>query len=153
MADFQLQWEVEGHKELSRVLIGMESKLKDFTPPLRDSAQYLEKVFSTEVFDTQGAAIGQRWKRLSPLTVAQKARQGLSTLPLIGTGALQAAFRSAVSPLEAVISNVAPYFKYHQSRAPRSRLPRRAMMGLGNDQKTSIVRFFQRHIRESMRKR
>jgi len=56
-----------------------------------------------------------------------------------------------VSSEQAVIHNTAEYFKYHQSRQPRSRLPRRAMMALGNNQKAEIVRFFQAYIQYVIR--
>jgi hypothetical protein len=71
MNGFQLEWSIEGSKELSRVLIGMESSLKDYTEPFTKSANFLKQTFAVDVFNTQGAAIGEKWKRLSPYTVAQ----------------------------------------------------------------------------------
>ena len=56
---FQLEWTIDGEKQLSRVLIGMESSLKDYTYPFRQSADYLKRVFSRDVFESQGAAIGE----------------------------------------------------------------------------------------------
>src|SRR4051794_24357127 len=79
---FQLSWEIEGEKQLSRMLLGMASSMKDYTYPFRQSADYLKNVFARDVFETQGAAIGERWKRLSPYTVAQKARRGYPLTPL-----------------------------------------------------------------------
>jgi phage gpG-like protein len=149
---FQLQWTIEGQTQLSRKLVGLRSDLKDYTRPFSDSAFYLKSVFSRDVFDTQGAAIGERWKRLSPYTVAQKARHGYPSSPLIGSGAMQNSFKTIVSSDQAVIYNTAAYFKYHQSKAPRSRIPRRVMMKLASRQKEEVVRVFQQYIRESMRK-
>jgi len=151
MADFQLEWSIEGEKALSRALIGMATDLKDYRRPFSDSADYLTRTFSRDVFSTQGAAIGQKWKRLSPATVAAKARLGFSGGPLVRTGKMQNSFQSVVSSEQAVIHNTAEYFKYHQSRQPRSRLPRRAMMALGNNQKAEIVRFFQAYIQYVIR--
>jgi hypothetical protein len=153
MANFQLSWEIEGDRQLSRVLIGMGTNLKDFSEPFGRSADYLQKTFSKDVFDTQGRAIGERWKRLSPATVAQKARLGFFLGPLIRTGHMRDNFQKIVSSNQAVIYNPTPYFKYHQSKAGRFRLPRRVMMALGNSQRENIVRYFQEHIRESMRRR
>jgi phage gpG-like protein len=147
---FQLQWTIEGTTELSRVLIGMGSGLSDYTYPFTESAVYLKSVFSKDVFDTQGAAIGERWKRLSPYTVAQKARKGYPSTPLIGTGRMRGSFQSIVSTDQAVIYNTAEYFKYHQSKLPRAHLPRRVMMKLAENHKQQIIKFFQEHIRAAM---
>jgi phage gpG-like protein len=151
MQGFQLQWEIEGERQLSRVLLGMSSKLTDYTPPFRDSANYLTGLFSRDVFSTQGAVIGERWQRLSPYTVAQKARRGHPSTPLVGTGAMQRSFQSIVSTDQAVIYNTAAYFKYHQSnKQPRTKLPRRVMMRIHDGQREQIVRYFQQYIRESL---
>jgi phage gpG-like protein len=150
MSAFRLEWSIEGEKQLSRVLIGMESDLKDYTAPLRQSADYLKQVFSRDVFESQGAAIGERWKRLSPHTIAQKARHGFPSTPLIASGKMQNSFERIVSSDQAVIFNTAPYFKYHQSKQPRTKLPRRVMMKLAETQKQQIVKYFQEHIRLSM---
>lgn len=148
----RLEWSIEGEKQLSRKLIGLSTNLKDLHRPFSDSADYLKGVFSRDVFETQGAVIGERWKRLSPYTVSQKAKRGYPSTPLVGSGAMQNSFYTIVSSDQAVIGNSAGYFKFHQSRAPRSQLPRRVMMKIGNNQKTEIVRFFQRYIHESLKK-
>lgn len=147
---FQLQWTIEGEKQLSRRLLNLEGALQDYTRPFEDSAAYLKQVFSRDVFDTQGAAIGERWKRLSPATVARKARQGMQAQPLIETGNMRASFHSIASSDQAVIYNTAAYFRYHQSKKPRSKIPRRVVMKLANNQRQQIVRYFQEHIRLSM---
>lgn len=147
---FQIEWTIEGEKQLSRRLIGLESDLKDLRYPFQQSADYLKGVFSRDVFETQGAVIGEKWKRLSPYTVAQKARRGYPDTPLVGSGAMQRSFQTIVSSDQAVIYNTAAYFKYHQSKAPRTRIPRRVMMKIYHGQREQIVRFFQEHIRASL---
>lgn len=147
---FQISWEIEGERQLSRRLIGLESDLKDYSYPFQQSADFLTGVFSRDVFETQGAVIGERWKRLSPYTVAQKAKRGYPSTPLVGSGAMRGSFLTIVSSDQAVIYNTAAYFKYHQSKAPRTHLPRRVMMKIHNGQREQIVRFFQEHIRASL---
>jgi phage gpG-like protein len=155
MANLQLQWSIEGDKQLSRVLIGMGKSMSDFRQPFNSSAEYLKRTFSKDAFSTQGRAIGVRWKRLSPATVAEKARLGYLQGPLIRTGRMQNSFQSIVQSDQAVVYNTSPYFKFHQSNRPRagSRLPRRPMAALGPNQKVTIVRYFQEYIEESMRNR
>jgi hypothetical protein len=105
MGNFQLSWTIEGDKELSRVLLGVSTNLKDFTQPLHDSADYLKRTFSKDVFETEGRAIGEKWKRLSPATVAAKARKGQYGGILVATGLMQRSFQTIVSSDQAVIFN------------------------------------------------
>ena len=149
----RLQWSIEGEVQLSRKLIGLSNNLKDYTRPFSDSATYLKGIFSRDVFQTQGRAIGETWKRLSPATVSAKARRGDPAEPLITSRAvMQNSFYTIVSSDQAVIGNRAAYFKYHQSNAPRARIPRRVMMKIASAQRAEIVRFFQQYIHESIRK-
>lgn len=147
---FRLEWSIDGDKQLSRVLLGLGSKMDDLSYPFRQSADYLKGVFSRDVFDTQGGAIGERWQRLSPYTVAQKARRGYPLTPLVGTGRMQNSFQTVVSSSQAVIYNTSEYFKYHQSKLPRTKLPRRIVMKLADQQKETIVRYFQEHLQAGM---
>lgn len=148
---FQLQWSIEGDTQLSRRLIGLQGSLTDYHRPFGEAASYLKATFSRDVFDTQGAAIGERWTRLSPYTVAQKARKGYPATPLIGTGSMRNNFQTIVSSDQAVVYNTAAYFKYHQSKAARSsNLPRRVMMKLADRQKEQIVKYFQEHIQAAL---
>lgn len=147
----QITWSIEGQTQLSRVLLGMTSHLKDYKTPLKSSAKKLVSIYSGEVFTTEGAVINEQWKRLSPRTVAQKARSGFGDAGLLQrTGTMKRSFKSVVSSTQAVISNDADYFKYHQSNKDRHLIPRRVMMKLADPQKEMVVREFQKYLRESM---
>ena len=148
---FQIQWEIEGSRELSRVLNNVSRAAKDFKKPLGQSAVMLRKLFEGDVFVTEGAAIQRKWARLSPATVASKARSGypFPTKPLMATGKMQKSFHTRVYSEYAVVGNNADYFKYHQSNKPRKRLPRRIMMRINNPSKEEIQRFFLEHIKNS----
>ena len=150
MADFSISWTIEGETQLSRTLLGMGNKLRDFRQPFGESVSMLKTVFSQDVFATHGAAIGEKWKRLSPYTVSQKARKGYPSDPLIATGQMQRSFQSVVSTDQAVVFNTSEYFKYHQSNLPRERIPRRVMMKLAERQREEIVKIFHQFIRQAL---
>ncbi len=149
---FQFSYTIEGDKQFSRRLRGLETDLKDFRKPLKRIADQLKTVFSDDVFRTQGGAVNESWPRLSPYTLAMKAKKGYPSAPLIATGAMQKGFRTIVTSDQATIYNVVPYFKYHQSNKPRKRLPRRVMMKLGNQQRELIQKEFIKYIRQSATK-
>ena len=50
------------------------------------------------------------------------------------------------------IYNTADYFKFHQSNAPRKKLPLRVMLKLDQIRKIFIVKEFQAHIQKAIRK-
>lgn len=154
MADgFRIEWKIEGEQALSRKLMGLANDLKDFRQPLGQSAHYLRQLYSRDVFDTKGGAISESWARLSPATVAAKARSGYGGKGILErTGRMRKAFRHIVSSDQAVIYNTAEYFQYHQSNKPRNRLPRRVMMKLAENQKQQVVKYFQVYIRNSLKK-
>lgn len=147
-----LSWSIEGDKQLSRKLEGIKSNLKDFRPAFKNSSDMLVGIFSKDVFSTKGGIIGETWARLSPMTIKQKVRRGFGTQPLVNTGTMQGSFKTIVESNRAVIFNTTDYFKYHQSNKPRSRLPRRVMMKIGNSQKVEVVRIFQKYIHDSVNK-
>lgn len=146
---FQVQWSIEGEQQLSRSLRGLSSKVKDFREPFGRAAKNLKNTFERDVFSTRGGVIRERWARLSPYTVAQKARSGYPEAPLIRTGKMKRSFRSIVSTNQAIIYNDVNYFKYHQSNRPRRKLPRRVMMKLADQQKEMIVKEFQSYLRRN----
>lgn len=145
-----LTWTIEGKKELSRKLHGVSLEMKDWRAPLERAATNLVKVFSTDVFTTRGRAVGSTWAPLSPATIARKAR---GDTPLIETGRMKGNFTKQVHADYAVIGNDTPYFKYHQSNKPRTKLPRRVMMQLGNNQKQMIQREFLKAFNDKIKRK
>lgn len=146
---FEIQWTIQGEKQVARILEKISTDLKDFKLPLNNIASNLIDLFGGEVFETRGAAIQESWAALSPYTLATKARKKQTSEPLIATGAMRKSFRSIVTSDQAVIYNLQDYFKYHQSNEPRTKIPRRVMMKIANRQKEMIVKEFVNYIRNS----
>lgn len=142
----QISWTIEGEQQVSRMLQKLETNIKNFSVPLNRISKTLVDLFSHEVFDTQGGAIGESWKPLAKSTLDAKKRKGYPATPLIATGDMQRGFKSLVSSDQAVIYNTQDYFKYHQSNQPRTKIPRRVMMKLGNKQKELVVKAFKEFI-------
>lgn len=138
----KLKWAIEGDIQLVRNLRGVGEGVKDWTPAFKEAAENLKKVFSVDVFRTEGQVIGEKWAPLKPTYLAQKVKQGFPEQTLIKRGILRSSFQSETGKDYAIITNSSPYFKYHQSKAPRSKLPRRIMMKLGSAQKTMVVKVF-----------
>lgn len=151
----QLSWSIEGEKQLSRRLRGISSDVRNLRTPFTQAAKHLTKTYSNDVFRTRGGAIDERWKRLSPATVAAKARKGYPnpSQPLVATGEMKNAFNYRAEDDYAMIWNEAEYFKYHQSRRPREHVPRRVMMKIAEAQRKTIVRTFHKYFAARLRRR
>jgi len=138
----KLTWSIEGEEQLVRNLRIISDEIKDWTPAFKQASDKLKGIFEDDVFRTQGGAIQENWQPLKPTYLAQKVKKGYPSDPLIKTGLMKSSFETEVRKDSAIISNVSPYFKYHQSKEPRSKLPRRIMMKLGNPQKEIVVKIF-----------
>ncbi len=137
--------DLQGEKLMSRALEMSALKIADFTAPLAASAAALQKSFQMN-FDEDGGLYGG-W---APRKPQMRAGARIDTWPLLQkTGAMRSSFYSDITPTMATLGNHAPYFKYHQSSAPRTRLPRRVMIGITNSDKVVIQKIFQQHILDS----
>lgn len=138
----RLTFEIEGVVEMDRRLRGIQAEMTDWRPAFSETAKYMQKVFANDVFETEGRAIGVRWTPLSRAYAERKAGKYPGKGILEATGTMRDSFETAYAANYAAIWNTAYYFKYHQSKRPRSKIPRRAMMKLGNTQKQVIQKKF-----------
>ena len=146
---FYISWSIEGEQQLSRKLLLLASRVKDWTPAMEGTAEYLKGVFEGDVFETQGAAIDENWSPLSKAYAYAKAKKYPGKGILEATGAMRSGFMTLWRPDMAAVWNEVAYFKYHQSNQPRtSNLPRRVMMKLANTQREQVVRIFNTYFQE-----
>lgn len=118
--------------------------ISDFSEPLNDIGDELIESVSGEVFDSEGAATGDKWRALKLSTLQARAhRVGYYANPPIATGKiltwtgrLRNSFKKHVSPWELTIDNPVPYFRYHQKRGGSP--PQRRMLILNAKNITKI---------------
>lgn len=106
---------------------------------MAEVGDHAEKYFGGQVFASRGGVLGQSWPRLSPGYAAQKAKRYPGRLPLVRTGVMQRSLVSTASSTSVSITNDAPYFKYHQSSAARSKIPRRIMIGIYSGMQADVT--------------
>lgn len=143
-----LTFRVEGEIVVDRLLKGIEDRARD----LRPAWPAVTKAFQLAVanaLSTEGASTGATWPQLAKSTQADRRRKGfppahpilqrtesLERALTLGVGAYVSgqptSFRYQLSP-------DVGYFVYHQSKGPRTRLPRRAPVELTADDRTKIM--------------
>jgi len=130
---------IKGDKETIAKLGKLGSSFLNFQMAMRSIGDELTRYYGNNVFNSQGGAIGQKWPALAQSTKDAKAKRFFTATPLVNTGAMKQGFTSTFPDVNSVtIGNKMDYFKYHQSSAPRSHLPRRVMMSTGGNVKTII---------------
>lgn len=126
---------IEGEQQLSRRLMLVTDGVEDFGAPLENIADELLHSVD-ENFSKRGALFGG-WPP----------RKTEAPWPLLeNTGEMRGGFVSAVKSDYAEIGNFVPYFKYHQSNQPRTRLPRRVMLKIDQQRKVYINKQFQEYL-------
>jgi len=144
---FRLRFRIEGVPELSRILAMTHRKVSNFKEPLWKSSKLILNDVERN-FATEGGLAGG-WAPLAPSTVAGRIRAGFGgEHPILQrTGALKRSFYSHVDSRKAVVTSRSPYFGFHQSRASRTRLPRRPMLLLVERTRQNIVEEFHKFLR------
>lgn len=136
MADVALSVEVEGIEEVSMMFSTAGKKAENMHEPLQNSSSMMLKTFDMN-FNSHGKELGEPW---------QRRKQGYPWPMLEKTGLMKESFDSVVTNDFVVLFNTVPYFKYHQSSAPRKRLPRRVMMKIDEERRRKIAKYFQQYL-------
>lgn len=129
--------ELEGIKEISAEIGLMPKRIGNLTEPLRRSVDEIQQSIQTN-FDRRGSLFESGgWKP----------RKDNKKHPLLEkTGKMRNNFDDITRKTEAMIFNNTPYFRYHQSNKPRTKLPRRVMMKIDEKTRNFILKELQLHF-------
>lgn len=111
----------------------------DFTQANREIGKELVDYYGNDAFATRGTVFGKRWPEYNPAYKVWKEKKYAGRGMLQLTGTMQKSFFSTVTKNTVTIDNHSPIYKYHQSSAPRTKMPRRQMAGV-NGKAKDIVR-------------
>lgn len=141
---------ITGDKAVLARLKRTEDGLADLSAPMGTLSKYLTRYYS-QAFVSQGGVFDAPWPRLNPHYEVRKFKKYPGRPPLVKRGDMQRGFKADVGARSTVISNTAPYFKYHQSSAPRTKLPRRVMMAINDTVERQIFLIVNQYIRDQLR--
>ena len=136
MAGPRVVIDIEGERQLSRKFEIMADGIEDFSKPLREINQEYRSAIDRN-FASRGAEFGESWaprKASYPWPLLQR------------SGKMRNSMYSTISKVELKIENMTDYFKYHQSRAPRTKLPRRVMFALDERRAQMVMENLQKYI-------
>jgi len=131
---------ISGDARTIDILRGAKTVLEDFTNVFEQLGLWLVGYYGGEAFKSQGGVYAIPWPRLAPATQAYKIKhyRQYTTVPLMATGTMSRSFIYKATSRTLTIGNTAPYFMYHQSTAPRTKIPWRPMMLINTPIKDTI---------------
>lgn len=143
---------ITGNKQVKTKMKKLGTSLLDFSDAMKLIGKEVGQYYQNEAFNSQGGVYGRAWQKLSPKTVAAKARlyPQYTNVPLVATGTMRDSFTSVSSKSTVIISNKSPYYKYHQSTAPRTIMPRRKMAGINEPVKAIVKRLIEHDIKRKL---
>ena len=147
--------EAKGAQEIRVMLDGLGLDLRNMRGAMEEVGRSAVQTFGGRVFASRGQLLGEPWPRLSDDYAGQKAKSYPGRPTLVRTGQMQRGFDFQATNMSVTISNNDPKFKYHQSSAPRTKIPRRAMIGvyqgLDTEVRNTIAAVVARKIQERSR--
>lgn len=138
---------ITGDKEEIAKLKKLGHSLHDFSKAMDMIGNEVVRYYSGQGFASQGGVFNNVWPSLNPLYAKQKAVDYPGRGILVKTGDMQRDFIYKATSKNVTISNTAPYFKYHQSTEPRSKMPYRPMMIVNDEVKGIIEQIIQQDIK------
>lgn len=138
-------------RQVKKTLTSLNKQLGNMQKPLDDAGSDLLQYYGEEVFDTEGSALGVKWKPLSAATLkARRERRGYyaqtpvaTNKILTWTARLRKGFKKKATRDRLVVSNSVDYFKYHQ-------LGGRRMLGVNKNVVVIVLKRLQDAINKSI---
>ena len=120
----ELDIRLEGERQIAKILSDLPAKANDLKKPFTAGGDFILRE-TKRVFSSKGSSIDEPWPARSP------AYEAKATWPILDkTSKMKTSFKRTATKTSLRVENPTKYFKYHQSRRPRSRLPRRPMLKL-----------------------
>lgn len=134
-----LVFEVDS-RVVQKTLDSVSAACEDLSEPMDEAGDELLEFFGKKTFDSQGSALGERWRALARSTVAARGkRTGYykqnpveTGKTLVWTGRLRAGFQKDASKQAIRIFNDVPYASYHQNGSG-NRPPKRKLLAITSD--------------------
>ncbi len=140
---------------LQEQLAELAQRAGDLSPAMKDIGEYMLRK-TRQRFDTQTAPDGTRWAPLAPSTVKAKQRRQRTGKPYRTNASPEAILKDTFTLRDSITyvpgrSSVAigtniGYGVYHQSDLPRTKIPKRAFLGLDDADRSEIIAIVQDHL-------
>ena len=143
---------VTGDKQVMHKLAILRRAGIDNKDVMQEIGKEAVSYYESDSFSTRGRVFGSAWKDLSPAyKVAKQEKWGSAYPILVASGDMQRGFFARATKNSVTIDNKSPYYKYHQSSASRTKMPRRQMAGINNPIKRIVKDAITKDINRKLR--
>lgn len=142
---------VTGDKEVMRKLAVLRRAGMDNKNVMQEIGKEAIDYFSKDSFATKGRVFGSGWPDYSPAYKVWKEKNYAGRGMLQLTGDMQDSFFATTTSNSVTINNHSPHYKYHQSSAARTKMPRRQMAGINNPIKRMVKDAITKDINRKLR--
>lgn len=149
--NLSIQVKITGSDRVRRKMTKLGSSLYNFKDAMNQIGRDGSRYFQGTAWQSQGGVYGNKWDALSANYASRKAKRYPGRGPLEKTGTMRRSFDHEATRSSVVIGNTTPYFEYHQSSAPRSKIPRRQMIGVSSGFKSIVRDIIQEDIKKKIR--
>ena len=143
----QVSIQITGVEKVYQKLNRLGQGLYNFNEAMRLIGQDLVSYYANEGFGSQGGVFDHVWPRLSSKYSVYKAKKWPGRGILEASGAMRHGFIYSANSTSVAVDNQVDYFKYHQSTAPRTKMPWRPSMGVNDQVKERIKTIIEADIR------
>lgn len=140
---------VTGDKKVIAQLKQVNEAFQNWKPELQQIGDYLKEFYANEVFETEGAIIGSRWRPLSPAYEFYKRIKYPGRGILEATGTLRKGYKVKAKKTSMELVNPTPYGTFHQSGRG---VPKRILLKLDSPRKDDVVKIFKQGLVVKIRK-
>lgn len=146
----QVTIQIVGDKQVEAALTKLGSDLLMLKEAMTQIGAEAARYYGDEGMRSQGQVFDQDWQRLSDKYSVWKAKHYPGRGILERTGKLAGSFYFEADDNSVRVGNSVDYFKYHQSTEQRTKIPRRAPMGINDTLKQMIKTVIEADIRRKI---
>jgi phage gpG-like protein len=147
----QVTVKISGSKEFNTKIKKLGKELYMLKSAMGSIGKDLKTYYSSVGLSSQGGVFGAKWQPLNRKYALRKAKKYPGRSPLVASGRLQRGYSYDAGQQSVYVSNDTPYFKYHQSSAPRTKMPRRQSIGINTAVKNIVKSNIQDEIAKKIR--
>lgn len=140
---------VEGVKATQDMLNRVRKVMTDMKSGFDSTADYLLKVYTVDVFESEGAVYGRRWTPLNPHYAAWKSTRYPGRGILERSGEMRHGFKAVSTRDYLLIKNGVPWLQKHQKGEG---VPQRVIVDLTNQMKSRVEEILTNDIMSRVRR-
>jgi hypothetical protein len=134
----QVTVKISGSKEFNTKIKKLGKELYLLKEPMSQIGQDLKEYYASVGISSQGGVFGKKWAPLNRRYALMKSKKYPGRSPLVASGKMSKSYYYKAEQSSVYVGNDDPKFPFHQSSAPRSKMPLRQTIGVNQPVKSIV---------------